>query len=83
MEVDGNLLVVDGWRSVQYLMTCQMEGKMRSEVIGFRSAELLPAATVVISLCVSLIKMNSVCFFVRFFMSEVKSGRPAKSNMWN
>lgn len=51
---------------------------MRSKVTGFRSAELLPTASVVISLRFSD-KMNNVCFFVCFFMSEAKSGRSPRA----
>lgn len=43
--------------------------KMRSSVTGFRSAELLPAATVVISLCFSdLKKKPRQCLFSRAFL---------------
>lgn len=55
---------------------------MRSEVIRIRSAELLPAATVVISPCVS--DKDKQCLFSGGFLrvgSEI--GPSSKSNMWN
>lgn len=60
-------------------MTCHMAGKMRSEVIGLKSAELLPTATVVISPSASRIKTTSVYFLVWPFKSEAKLGRPPRA----